>query len=339
MSLEVLWYAVIALSILFYTILDGFDLGVGALHLFARNDLQRRTFLNAIGPVWDGNEVWLVIVMGALFAGFPNVYATIFSGFYTLMMILIAGLIFRAVAIEFRSKRESLFWRGAWDVVFSLASLLVAFILGLILGNMVEGIPLNASQDYIGTFADFFNGYSIMVGITAVALFSMHGAIYLTMKTEGETREVVRYWIYRAIIFFLLCYVIVTIATLIRHPKMTLRFEENPYFLILPCLSLLAILNIPRQVKKGQDGWAFIFSCISIFFLLALYGIGTFPIIVLSTLEPLSHSLTIYNTASSPKTLQVLLTVAAIGVPLVIGYGFWIYHIFRGKVRLDKSSY
>lgn len=338
-GLEVLWYGVIAVSIVFYTILDGFDLGVGALHLFARNDLQRRTFLNAIGPVWDGNEVWLIVVMGGMFAGFPNVYATVFSGFYNLLMILIAALMFRAVAIEFRSKRESLAWRKIWDIVFSLSSVLVAFILGLILGNMVEGIALNSSQDYVGTFSDFFNPYSILVGITAVALFSMHGAIYLTMKTEGETHEVVRYWINRSIIFFLICYLAVTVTTLIFQPTMTLRFEQMPYLLILPCLSFLAILNIPRLISKGHSGWAFIFSCISIFFLLALYGVGTFPIIVLSTIDPLTNSLTIYNTSSSLKTLKTLLTVVVIGVPLVIAYGFWIYHIFKGKVRLDKTSY
>ncbi len=144
--LETLWYGVIGVAALFYVVLDGFDLGVGALHLLARNDTQRRVFLNAIGPVWDGNEVWIVIVMGGLFAGFPNAYATIFSGFYTLLMFLIAGLIFRAAAIEFRSKRESSIWRNLWDVVFAFSSILVAFILGVLIGNMVEGIPLNASQ-------------------------------------------------------------------------------------------------------------------------------------------------------------------------------------------------
>src|SRR3989338_5440991 len=152
MPLEALWYAVIGASLLFYTILDGFDLGVGALHLFARGDTQRRIFLNAIGPVWDGNEVWIVIVMGGMFAGFPNVYATIFSGFYTLLMFLIAGLMFRAVAIEFRSKRESPKWRSLWDVVFSFASILVAFVLGVLIGNMIRGIPLDAEQNYVGTF-------------------------------------------------------------------------------------------------------------------------------------------------------------------------------------------
>jgi cytochrome d ubiquinol oxidase subunit II len=154
--LQIAWYAVIAISIVFYTVLDGFDLGVGALHLFARTDEQRRIFLNSIGPFWDGNEVWIVIMMGGLFAGFPNAYATIFSGFYSLLMFLIAGLIFRAVAIEFRSKRPSKTWRSFWDVVFSFASILVALVMGLVLGNMILGIPLNSAQDFSGQFSDFF---------------------------------------------------------------------------------------------------------------------------------------------------------------------------------------
>lgn len=339
MLLETLWYAVICVAILFYAVLDGFDLGVGALHLFARSDTQRRTFLNAIGPVWDGNEVWIVIVMGGLFAGFPNVYATIFSGFYTLLMFLIAGLMFRAAAIEFRSKTDSTSWRSIWDCVFCVSSILVAFVLGLLLGNMVEGIPLNASQDYVGDFAGFFRPYSIIVGITAVALFAMHGATYLNMKTEGEAHEVVHRWINKSITFFLIMYAIVSVATLLYKPHMTVRLKENPVLLILPLLSFLSILNIPHQVKKKNDGWAFISSSASIAFLLSLYGLGTFPTIVPSTIDPVNNSLTIYNTASSQKTLGILMIVVMIGVPLVLAYGFWIYRVFRGKVKLEKSSY
>jgi len=339
MTLETLWYGVIGIALLFYTVLDGFDLGVGALHLFARGDIQRRTFLNAIGPVWDGNEVWIVIVMGGMFAGFPNVYATIFSGFYSLMMFLIAGLMFRAAAIEFRSKRESPAWRSLWDTVFSLASILVAFVLGLMMGNMIVGIPLNASQDYVGTFGDLFHPYAVLVGITAIALFAMHGATYLAMKTEGETHAVVRRWIIPSIISFLFWYFLTTIATFIYMPHMMVRFEEHPLFLVFPLLSFLSIMNIPYQLKKGRDGWAFISSSLSIALLLVLYGLGTFPTIVPSTIDPATNSLTIFNTASSQKTLTVLLIIVAIGVPLVLAYGYWVYRIFRGKVRLEKSSY
>ena len=337
--LEILWYGVIALAILCYIVLDGFDLGVGSLHLFAKNDLQRRTFLNAIGPVWDGNEVWIVIVMGGLFAGFPDVYATVFSGFYTLLMCLIAALIFRAVAIEFRSKRESMRWRSLWDTVFSIASILVSFVVGIIGGNLIEGVPLNREQDLFVSFSDFFSPYALLVGITSVALFAMHGAIYLAMKTERETYKTVRRWIYPAISFFLFFYFATTIATLIYMPHMSLCFQSRPYLLIFPVFAFLAIVNIFYQIKKNNVGWAFVSSCLSIALLLVLYGCGTYPTLVLSTIYPEVFSLTIYNAASSPNTLRNLLIVVLIGIPLVLSYGVWIYRIFRGKVKLESSSY
>ena len=337
--LETLWYAVIGIAALFYVVLDGFDLGVGALHLLARNDLQRRTFLNAIGPVWDGNEVWIIIVMGGLFAGFPNVYATIFSGFYTLLMFLIASLIFRAVAIEFRSKRESKIWRSTWDTVFAFASIFVAFILGVLIGNMVEGIPLNASQDYVGSFSHFFQPYCVLIGITAVSLFAMHGAIFLTMKTEGATHALVRKWIGPAILVFVFFFIAATCATWIHAPHMTARFKAMPYLIVFPLIAFAAIANIFYQVKKKNDGWAFISSCLCLALLLILYGFGTYPTIVPSTISPLTNSLTIYNSASSSNTLENLLIIVLIGIPLVLAYGFWVYRIFRGKVRIGKTSY
>ncbi len=339
MVLETIWYAVIGLSVLMYAVLDGFDLGVGAWHLLARNDHQRRIFLNAIGPVWDGNEVWLVIIMGALFAGFPNVYATVFSGFYTLLMGLIAGLIFRAVAIEFRSKQESPAWRKTWDVVFSFSSILVSFILGVLIANMIRGIPLDAEQNYVGTFARFLHPYCILVGITTTSLFAMHGATYLYMKTEGETHATLQKWINPSIIVFLFWYAITTFATIIYMPHMVEKVRANPLLFVFPLLSVFAILNIPYQVKKKNDGWAFISSALSIAFLLILYGLGTFPVLVPSTIDPETNSLTIFNSSSTQNTLKTLLTVVAIGIPLVLAYGFWVYHIFRGKVKLDKSSY
>jgi cytochrome d ubiquinol oxidase subunit II len=339
LDFAILWYIVLGVSSMAYCILDGFDLGVGALHLFAKTDRQRRIFLNAIGPVWDGNEVWIVIMMGGLFAGFPNAYATIFSGFYTLFMFLIAGLMFRACAIEFRSKSESPIWRSLWDVVFSIASILVGLVIGLLLGNMIEGIPLNANQDYVGTFADFFRPYSIIVAITAMSLFAMHGTIYLTMKTEGDAHEVVRKWINKAIIVFIFWYIVTTIATFIYMPHMIDHIFTMPLTIIFPVIAFLAILNIPRLISKGRDGWAFLFSCLSIASLLIVFGLGTYPTIVRSTLDPETNSLTIFNSASSQKTLGILLIVVAIGIPLVLAYGAWIYRIFRGKVKLEHTSY
>lgn len=339
MDLETLWYAIIGISMIMYTVLDGFDLGVGALHLFARSDHQRRIFLNAIGPVWDGNEVWIVIVMGGLLAGFPNAYATIFSGFYTLLMILLAGLIFRAAAIEFRSKSESISWRRTWDVIFSLSSIITGIVVGVVLGNLIIGIPLNAEQDYHGGFFRLINPYSLLVGITGMSLFAMHGAIYLAMKTEGEAQKVVRHWIGRAVFVFFVCYLATTIATILYMPRMLHRMESHPQFLLLPLCALLAICVVIWQVRKKNDGWAFIASCVAITLLIGLFGLGTYPYLVYSTIDPELHSLTIYNAASTHESLRNLLIVVAIGVPLVLAYGFWIYRVFRGKVRLDPTSY
>ena len=339
MDLETIWYCIIGISMVMYTVLDGFDLGVGALHLFARNDYERRVFLNSIGPVWDGNEVWIVIIMGGLLAGFPNAYATIFSGFYTLLMFLIAGLMFRAVAIEFRSKTDSKRWRQIWDVVFFGSSVLTGIVIGVVLGNLVLGIPLNEMQDYHGGFIELLNPYSLLVGITGMSLFAMHGAIYLTMKTEGECQQIVRHWINRAILVFLFFYFVTTAITVLYEPHMTTRIRENPIFLVVPVLALLCILNIPLQVRKHNDGWAFISSCLSIALLVGLFGLGTYPYLVYSTMEPDTYSLTIYNAASTKATLKNLLVVVGIGVPLVLAYGFWIYRIFRGKVKLEHTSY
>jgi cytochrome bd ubiquinol oxidase subunit II len=336
MDLPTLWYCVMGLALLAYTVLDGFDLGVGALHLFARTDEQRRIFLNAIGPVWDGNEVWIVIVMGGLFAGFPNAYATLFSGFYTLLMFLIAGLIFRAVAIEFRSKHASKTWRSTWDAVFSFASIVVALTIGLVLGNMIEGIPLNAEQDYIGSFSLFFRPYSLLMSVTATSLLAMHGTIYLAMKTEGAAHAVVRRWIHPAIFVFLFCYVIVTLATMLYMPHMLDRFYLYPALMLFPLLAALCIGAIIHQTRRRSYGKAFLASCSAIAFLLLLFSIGTYPTIIRSTT---TESLTIYNSASSPKTLQILLLIVAIGLPFILAYGLWVYRVFRGKVRLGKTSY
>ena len=206
MTLDLFWYFVIILSILAYAVLDGFDLGVGLLHLLTKKDEHRRTFLNAIGPVWDGNEVWLVIVIGALFAGFPAVYATILSAFYLPVMILLMGLILRAVSIEFRSKREGASWRRNWDFLFAFGSLVIGFGVGVVLGNLIEGLPLDENYVFQGTFWSLFTLPSVLIGLMTLSLFAMHGAIYLVMKTEGALHEMIRRKIPLAISVFIFFY-------------------------------------------------------------------------------------------------------------------------------------
>ncbi len=339
MTLDFLWYLVVLISMISYAVLDGFDLGVGTLHLLTKKDQDRRVFLNAIGPVWDGNEVWLVIVVGTLFAGFPPAYATLLSSFYDLIMIFLTGLMFRAVAIEFRSKLQGGRWRKIWDAVFSMASLIIAFGVGLVLGNLIEGIPLDRAGDFQGTTSDLIRPYSLLVGLTTVALFTMHGAIFLVMKTEGALHERLRRWVKKAILAFIFCYLATTAATFWKMPHMTEIFFSYPELLLIPVLALGAISLTPWLMQKKQDGWAFLTSCFSIALLLSLFAIGTYPYLIRSSIDPENNSLSILNSASSPLTLTVLLIIVAIGVPLVLAYGFYIYRVFRGKVRLSSVSY
>ncbi|MBI1977799.1 MAG: cytochrome d ubiquinol oxidase subunit II [Candidatus Omnitrophica bacterium] len=338
LDLNTIWFLLVGILLTGYAVLDGFDLGVGALHLLAKKDEERRMMLNSIGPIWDGNEVWLVVGGGALFAAFPNVYATAFSGFYLAFMLLLFALIFRAVAIEFRSKQPMKWWRTLWDILFSMASILSSFLIGIALGNIAWGIPLSKGGDFQGNFLTLIHPYSLLVGVTTVALFMMHGAIYVVLKTEGELREKILGWVNNAIIFFVICYVTTTMATLLYLPHMTELIKKHPILFIIPLLNMLAVANIPREIYHRRDFLAFLSSCASVALLMTLFGIGMYPDLIFSNPHP-EHSLTIYNAASSQKTLTIMLVIALIGMPLVISYTASIYWIFRGKVKLDQTSY
>ncbi len=337
-DLNTIWFLLVGILFTGYAMLDGFDLGIGALHLFTHTDTERRLMINSIGPVWDGNEVWLVTGGGALFAAFPEVYATAFSGFYIAFMLLLFGLIFRAVAIEFRSKQPHAAWRKFWDISFSVSSILSALLIGVALGNIAMGIPLDSNHEFAGTFWGLLRPYALLVGITTVALFMMHGAIYGVMKTENELHDKLRGWIKNTMIFFILMYVLTTMATLLYVPHMTDQIRANPVFFILPAINVLAIANIPREIYHGRDFRAFLSSCVAMIALLGLFGIGMYPNLIFS--NPMAaNSLTIYNAASSQTTLKIMLTIAIMGIPLVLAYTISIYWVFRGKVKLDAHSY
>lgn len=337
--LEFGWFTIFVILITGYAILDGFDLGVGMLHLFAKSDRERRVMLNSIGPVWDGNEVWFVTAGGALFAGFPDIYATLLSAFYTPVMVLLFGLILRAVAIEFRSKQPMKAWRWTWDTIFFIGSVLISFMLGIIIGNLIKGIPLDEEKEFIGTLSTIFNPYAFLVGGLTISLFAMHGSIYILMKTEGEFHSKMREWTQPCIIFFIIMYAVTTMATLIYMPHMIRALHERPIFFLIAVINILAVANIPREIYRGKDARAFISSCLNLICLLTLYAIGTYPEVIRSTNIPEQLSLTIYNSASSPMTLKILFIMALIGFPLVISYTIAVYYIFRGKVKMDSHSY
>ncbi len=333
-----LWFLVVGGLFSGYAILDGFDLGAGAWHLFLRKDESRRIALNAVGPVWDGNEVWLVIGGGALFAGFPIVYASLFSAMYIPFMLFLLMLIFRAISIEFRSKEKMKWWRNTWDIGYSVSSTLLGFLLGVVLGNVLQGMPLNANMEYTSSWLAFLNPYAIMVGITTVALFMMHGAIYLIMKTEGRLYTKLSILLKRAIIFFIISFAITTVYSLIYYPHLSDKFRAIPVLFVIPLLAFLSIANIPRLVTKKKYLQSFIFSALSVSLLLITVAIELYPVVILSTSD-IANSITIYNAAASQKSLGIMLTIAAIGTPLVLGYTAFVFWTFKGKVRLDEHSY
>jgi cytochrome bd ubiquinol oxidase subunit II len=343
MDLNVLWFLLLGALLTGYAILDGFDLGVGILHLGAKTDLERRVILNSIGPIWDGNEVWLVTFGGAMFAAFPEAYATVFSGFYVAFMLVLFALILRAVSLEFRGKLAPSRWRRFWDGGFFWASLLAAILFGVAIGAILIGVPLNPRGVYAGSFRDLLFPrplpfFPLLVGGLTVALFSMHGALFLNFKTEGDLQARVRRWIWHGFGWFLVLYLFTTIVTLTQIPRATENFQHFPWAWAVVGASILAIGNIPRAVFLGKPLQAFVSSAATVATLLALVGIALFPNLVTSNPES-AHSLTIYNASSSPKTLGIMALIAAIGLPFVFAYTVAIYWTFRGKVKLSDHGY
>jgi cytochrome d ubiquinol oxidase subunit II len=347
-TFQLTWFLLIGVLMAGYAILDGFDLGVGILHLFVRKDTERRIFMNSIGPLWDGNEVWLVVFGGALFAAFPKAYAAAFSGFYTGFMLLLCCLIFRGVSMEFRSKQEWRWWRWAWDVAFSVASTLASFLFGVVVGNCVQGVPLGADGELtrplrlndllMGPPGAAVQGFPIITGIFAVSVFAMHGAIYLHLKTEGDLQNRIRRWMWITYFIFLALYLVLSACTLFALPSATANFEHHGLLWAVPILNFLAILNIPRALYQGRPFDAFLSSACAIAAFTFLFGVALFPHLVVSTENP-AFGLTVVNAASTETTLGIMLIVAGLGLPFVLAYTATIYWVFRGKVQIGKFSY
>jgi cytochrome d ubiquinol oxidase subunit II len=351
MDYDTIWFILVGVLLTGYAMLDGFDLGVGGLHLFSKTDEQRRLFLNAIGPVWDGNEVWLVTGGGALFAAFPVVYATAFSGFYLAFWALLGALIFRAVAIEFRSKEKWGWWRKTWDIAFSLGSISSAFLIGVAMGNIIWGIPLDQNHEFTGDFFMLLHPYALFTGVTTVALFMMHGCIYLVMKTEGETQAMVRRWVKPCMAFFLVCYVVFNVLTVFYCPHVVEVIKARPWTLLILLANILIVLNIPRELHHGRDFRGFLSSCVAMALLMVLFACAMYPNMIISSTAPDYYNLavetlannpfnlTIINGASTEKTHGIMLLIAVIGMPIVIAYTICVYWIFRGKVEITEESY
>jgi cytochrome bd ubiquinol oxidase subunit II len=337
-DLNLLWFVLLGVLLAGYAILDGFDLGVGILHLAARNEKERRLMINSIGPLWDGNEVWLVTFGGAMFAAFPNAYASIFSGFYVAFMALLFALIFRAVSMEFRSKRDSQSWRRFWDYSFFGASTLATFLFGVAVGNALTGIPIDANGEFVGSFFDLIRPFPILLGLLTVSFAAMHGAIYLFLKTEGELQQLVHRWMWHSFGFTLIAYVLATIFALAFIPNAVRNFNEHSWAWAIVVLTVLAFANIPRAIFMGRPFYAFLSSSLTIVALVFLFSLTLYPNLVVSSISP-ACSLNIYNASSSQKTLRIMAIIALVGMPFVLGYTAAIYWAFRGKVKITEHSY
>lgn len=337
-TLSDIWFVLFVVIIGGYLILDGFDMGVGILHLpFAHTDMERRILLNSIGPVWDGNEVWLILGGGVLFAAFPLVYASLFSGFYLAMMAVLLVLILRTVAIEFRSKRPSPRWRAGWDTVFALSSTGLALLLGVAFGNILVGIPLDAQGNISISLLGLLTPVPLIVGVTSVAMFAMHGSLYLSMKTEADLQARVRAWLPRLMAIFFVLNTLLIAALVILHPGILDRYISNPWLIIFPAAALFAIVTAWYLLSKGRAFWAFVASSLMIFLLLVSGALGIFPNLLISTTDQ-AFNLTIYNAASEDNTLVVMLVIALIGIPFALLYTAGVYYFFRGKVVVDSTA-
>jgi cytochrome d ubiquinol oxidase subunit II len=339
MTLENIWFFLVAVLLTAYVVLDGFDLGAGVLYPFiAKSEDERRTVRASIGPVWDGNEVWLLTGAGAVFAAFPAVYAATFSGFYLAIMLVLFGLILRAVSLEFRHRDDG--WHGFWDFCFFAGSLVPSLLVGVALGNVIRGIPLNEAGDYTGTFVELLNPYSLLVGVTGLVLLVTHGASWLAVKTEGAVYERAVKW---RTPLFLVCValaVITSIATISWVPRASDNVLGSPVgWLFIVVLAGALIFTFLQQRKEGGDLRAFLGSAVIVVALAGIAAVGNYPDIIPARGTPESTSLTVTSAASETLTLQVMLIIALIGVPLVLLYTAFVYRTFRGKVKAAPGEY
>lgn len=338
MTLQITWFVLLFVLLIGYAVLDGFDLGVGILHLLARGEGQRRTSLNAIAPVWDGNEVWLLTAGGALFAAFPPVYAAVFSGFYLALMLLLVALIARAVAIEVRSKMEGESWRRAWDWAFFLGSLLPAVLLGVAFGNVVRGLAIDAQGQYTGTFFDLLNPFAVSVGVMSLCACALHGAIYLAGKSDGDQRDRIERLITPLWALLLLAALWVTAAAYFICPRvLTVPLSHGGGWLLTAAV-MAGLGGVVPLARRRQFLAALVASSVAIGGWLALAALSLFPNLVPSSLDP-AYSLTITNSSSTQGTLGAMLIIALIGMPLVLVYTIAVHRIFKGKARLGPESY
>ncbi len=335
MDLNNLWFILIGILFTGYFILEGFDFGVGIwLPFLGKSDTERRMILNTIGPHWDGNEVWLITAGGAMFAAFPGWYATLFSGFYLPLLVILLALIVRGIGIEFRSKDDNPRWRVFWDWAICVGSIVPALLWGVAFANIVSGVPIDATMNFTGSFWDLINLYSILGGLTTLAGFMLQGILFLTLKTgepiQSRARKAAsKIWIATSIIL------LATVIATYFYTDILTKLGVDPG--VIPVFSVIAAASVGWFIYKKQDGWAFVLNTLTVALTTATIFLILHPRVMVSSLDP-AFSLTIYNAASGPNTLRTMSVVALIFVPLVLLYQGWSYWIFRKRITADPAD-
>jgi len=334
MELNTLWFILIGVLFTGYFFLEGFDFGVGILLPFmGKDDQTRRIVINTIGTFWDGNEVWLITAGGAMFAAFPHWYATLFSGFYIPLVLMLLALIVRGVAFEFRSKDEHPTWRKTWDWMLFIGSFVPALLWGVALANMIRGVPIDQSMNYVGGFFNLLNPYALIGGLASLSVFTLHGAIFLTLKTTNDIKDRARNIaskVWPATIIFLFIFVVLSYF----QTDMFIRKGINPG--ISPLIAGVSILLTGWFLKRDMSGWAFVSTGLTIVFATITLFMGLYPRVMVSNLNA-AWSLTVENASSSPYTLKVMTIVALIFVPIVLFYQGWTYYVFRKRITRESE--
>lgn len=359
--LRIIWWVLLGVLLIGFAIMDGFDLGVGILLPFvAKTDSERRIVLNSVGPVWDGNQVWLILGGGAIFAAWPYVYAVSFSGFYFAMLLVLLALILRPVGFDYRSKIQNKTWRQIWDICLFISGLVPSLVFGVAIGNVLQGVPFSFDEFMVIenkiSFFGLFTPFSLLCGLLSVAMLTCHGATYLAIKTEGEILQRVKkalkifpfttialFAIGGVLLNFVDCYKITDFAGVLSESNPLRKtvlsasgcwydnYNKYNWIIAAPLLGFVGQILIPFFITKNNFGKAFIASSLSIFGIIATVGLTMFPFILPSSLNP-SSSLTIWDASSSEFTLMVMFIAAIIFVPIILAYTSWVYAVLRGKV-------
>ncbi|WP_350351255.1 cytochrome d ubiquinol oxidase subunit II [Microbacterium sp. A8/3-1] len=330
MDLATLWFFIVAFLFVGYFVLDGFDFGVGmSLPFLGRNDVSRRQVINTIGPVWDLNETWVIVAGACLFASFPEWYATLFSGFYLPLLLILLALILRGVSFEYRHQRESAAWKRGFDRMIVIGSAVPAFLWGVAFGNIVQGVAIDADHIYVGGFFALLNPYSLLVGLTTLLVFFLHGVLFVALKTDGQVHEDAR----RLAKIAAVPTILVAAGTVIWTIGIAAGREAPLLWLVVAAGALAAVSLIAAVLfsLRGRDGRAFAAGAATVLFAVVMLFFALFPFVMPSTIDP-AYSLTIANASSTPYTLQIMSWTALIALPLVIAYQTWTYWIFRKRV-------